>query len=182
MHLTRFTDLSLRVLMYLTYRNRTALVTVNELADRFQWSRNHIVKVAHFMNAQGWIASYRGRSGGLKLAKDPSEYRIGDIVRVLEGGDHSLIDCNSPRCTMIEGCTFRVIQQEAYEAFYEKLNDHTLASITSDPTTQKVIMRMNKQDRRGSRHTGNIRHRDMRGRRGIVIIKDDENDVNDQED
>ena len=73
MHLTRFTDLSLRVLMYLTYRNRTSLVTVNELAQKFQWSRNHIVKVAHFLHLQGWIASFRGRSGGLKLAKDPSE-------------------------------------------------------------------------------------------------------------
>lgn len=81
MHLTRFTDLSLRVLMYLTYRNRTSLVTVNELAQKFQWSRNHIVKVAHFLHLQGWIASFRGRSGGLKLAKDPSEYRIGEIVR-----------------------------------------------------------------------------------------------------
>ena len=50
MHLTRFTDLSLRVLIYLTHNERKGLVTVTELAERFKWSRNHMVKVVHFMS------------------------------------------------------------------------------------------------------------------------------------
>lgn len=141
MHLTRFTDLSLRVLMYLTYRNRTSLVTVNELAQKFQWSRNHIVKVAHFLHLQGWIASFRGRSGGLKLAKDPSEYRIGEIVRRLEGGNQPLLDCEHPECTLIDDCQFRHIKEEAYQAFYDKLNEYTLASMT----TQALIERLNQE-------------------------------------
>ena len=37
MHLTRFTDLSLRVLIYLTHNERKGLVTVTELAERFKW-------------------------------------------------------------------------------------------------------------------------------------------------
>lgn len=49
MHITRFTDLSIRVLMYLTNTNRKSLVTVTELSERFHWSRNHMVKVVHFM-------------------------------------------------------------------------------------------------------------------------------------
>ena len=138
MHLTRFTDLSLRVLMYLTYRNRTSLVTVNELAQKFQWSRNHIVKVAHFLHLQGWIASFRGRSGGLKLAKDPSEYRIGEIVRRLEGGNQPLLDCEHPECTLIDDCQFRHIKEEAYQAFYDKLNEYTLASMTTSPEAQDL--------------------------------------------
>ena len=36
MHLTRFTDLSLRVLIYLTHNERKGLVTVTELAERFK--------------------------------------------------------------------------------------------------------------------------------------------------
>ncbi len=145
MHLTRFTDLSLRVLMYLTYRNRSSLVTVNELATKFQWSRNHIVKVAHFMHTQGWVVSFRGRTGGLKLAKDPIEYRLGDIVRILEGGDTPLINCENPECTLINGCEFRHIKEEAYNAFYAKLNEYTLASVTASPRAQTLIRVLNEE-------------------------------------
>ncbi len=147
MHLTRFTDLSLRVLMYLTYRNRSTLVTVNELAEKFDWSRNHIVKVAHFLHTKGWIVSYRGRTGGLELARDPSEYRIGDIVRELEGGQ-PLLDCDSPMCTMFNGCQFREVKEEAYRAFYDKLNEHTLASMTDSLEARDLIRRLNEEARK----------------------------------
>lgn len=147
MHLTRFTDLSLRVLMYLTFKNRTSLVTVNELAQKFKWSRNHIVKVAHFMNARGWIVSFRGRGGGIRLARDPSEYRIGDLVRQLEGGDEPLIDCENPRCTFFEACRFRFIKDEASEAFYSKLNDYTLSSLALTPEAQGLFGRLSEEAR-----------------------------------
>lgn len=63
MHLTRFTDLSLRVLIYLTHNERKGLVTVTELAERFKWSRNHMVKVVHFMSTKNWVQTHRGRFG-----------------------------------------------------------------------------------------------------------------------
>ena len=62
MHLTRFTDLSLRVLIYLTHNERKGLVTVTELAERFKWSRNHMVKVVHFMSTKNWVQTHRGGS------------------------------------------------------------------------------------------------------------------------
>lgn len=145
MHLTRFTDLSLRVLMYLTYKDRTTYVTVSKLAESFCWSRNHIVKVAHFMSVKGWICSHRGRSGGLSLARDPSTYRIGDLVRELEG-DQPLIECRVPHCTMYAGCEVRAVVEEAKEAFYEKLNKYTLASITESPAASAMIAKLNREE------------------------------------
>lgn len=95
MHLTRFTDLSLRVLIYLTHNERKGLVTVTELAERFKWSRNHMVKVVHFMSTKNWVQTHRGRFGGLTLKMHPSEYKIGDIVQILEE-QGELIDCFEP--------------------------------------------------------------------------------------
>ncbi|MCJ9710841.1 Rrf2 family transcriptional regulator, partial [Bordetella hinzii] len=70
MQLTRFTDFGLRVLMYLTQcRERDKPVTIPEIAERFAISRNHLVKVVHFMSQQGWVAATRGKGGGLALAR-----------------------------------------------------------------------------------------------------------------
>lgn len=52
MRFTRFTDLSMRVLMYLTYEKPRNMVTVAELSHRFNWSRHHVVKVVNFMSRQ----------------------------------------------------------------------------------------------------------------------------------
>ncbi|MGE8640842.1 MAG: RrF2 family transcriptional regulator, partial [Achromobacter sp.] len=70
MQLTRFTDFGLRVLMYLTQcRDRPAAVTIPEIAGRFDVSRNHLVKVVHFMAQREWVSTSRGKGGGLSLAR-----------------------------------------------------------------------------------------------------------------
>ena len=70
MQLTKYTDFGLRVLMYLTQSDgRSTPVTVPEIAERFEVSRNHLVKVVHFLSQQGWIATTRGKGGGLRLAR-----------------------------------------------------------------------------------------------------------------
>ena len=140
MHLLRFTDLSLRVLMYMTYKHRPVLVTVNEMAERFGWSRHHLVKVVHYLNEKGWILTLRGRGGGLKLAMDPSEYRLGDIIRAIEG-DQLMPECEIGDCQFTGTCRIRHYVNEATEAFYESLNKHTLESITSEPSMQTIITR-----------------------------------------
>ena len=84
MRLTSFTDYSLRVLMYLaTDPDRRA--TISEIAAAFDISRNHLMKVVHFLGQQGWLANVRGRSGGIELGKAPEAINIGAVVRAAEG-------------------------------------------------------------------------------------------------
>ena len=78
MQLNRFTDFGLRVLMYLTQcRDRPTAVTIPEIADRFGASRNHLVKVAHFMAQRGWVVTTRGKGRAVSGAF-PAAYRLGD--------------------------------------------------------------------------------------------------------
>lgn len=79
-----FTDLGLRVLMYLSHQVRDTPVTISD-AERFDVSRHHLVKVVHFMGQQGWLITTRGKGGGLALAFGLQHYRLGQVVRVLEG-------------------------------------------------------------------------------------------------
>lgn len=131
MHLTRFTDLSLRVLIYLTHNERKGLVTVTELAESFKWSRNHMVKVVHFMSTKNWVQTHRGRFGGLTLKMHPSEYKIGDIVQILEE-QGELIDCFEPHeCALAKCCKLRSLLNEATRDFYSRLNTATLETLTN---------------------------------------------------
>lgn len=141
MHLTRFTDLSLRVLIYLTHNERKGLVTVTELAERFKWSRNHMVKVVHFMSTKNWVQTHRGRFGGLTLKMHPSEYKIGDIVQILEE-QGELIDCFEPHeCALAKCCKLRSLLNEATRDFYSRLNTATLETLTNSDEIREIISR-----------------------------------------
>ena len=85
MQLTHFTDLGLRVLMYLTDEPRATPVTIGEIAERYAVTRNHLVKVVHFMSQQGWLVTTRGKGGGLALARAANLYPLGQGIRQLEG-------------------------------------------------------------------------------------------------
>ena len=87
MHITRFTDLSLRVLMYLCARPSQDRTTVTEIAERIGWTRNHVVKVVHRLSQEGWLATQRGRTGGLGLDPQARKLRLGNVIRTLEGDD-----------------------------------------------------------------------------------------------
>jgi Rrf2 family nitric oxide-sensitive transcriptional repressor len=134
MQLTRFTDLGLRVLMYLaTDTPGAAPVTIPELAERFQVSRNHLMKVVHFMGQHGLVHTTRGKGGGLALARPAGELSIGRIVRLLEPA-HALIDCETPPCALHGGCRLKWALQQAESAFYASLDQVMLADAVSGPT------------------------------------------------
>ena len=68
MQLTRYTDYSLRTLIYLGAHEGTH--TIAEIANSFGISRNHLVKVVHNLGKLRYIDTLRGKSGGIKLAHD----------------------------------------------------------------------------------------------------------------
>ena len=138
MQLTQFTDLGLRVLMYLSYQQREQPVTIAEIAERFAISRNHLMKVVHAMAQQGWLATTRGKGGGLALARAPTEYRLGDIIRTLEDGG-ALIDCSTPPCVLRRGCNVKSALDGALAAFYAKLNESSLSDLVRRQTAASIV-------------------------------------------
>lgn len=139
MQLTQFTDLGLRVLLYLSHQQREQAVTISEIADVFEISRNHLVKVVHFMAQQGWLITTRGKGGGLALAHPLNWYRLGSIIKSLEEL-HELIDCNAYPCGLRGRCQLKGILDEALAAMFKVLDRYTLADAVAEPSQQVIVM------------------------------------------
>ena len=69
MRFTRYTDYALRVLMYLGLKAPGELATIKEIGERYDISRNHLMKVVHRLGQEGYVETLRGRQGGLRLAR-----------------------------------------------------------------------------------------------------------------
>lgn len=130
MHLTTFSDYSLRVLMYLAL-DRNRLATIPEISSAYGISQNHLMKVVHQLARRGVIESVRGKGGGLRLAHPPEAIRIGAIVRVAEG-DAPIVECLSDkpgRCRIAPVCKLTRVLKGGFDALYEYLDRYTLADL-----------------------------------------------------
>lgn len=129
MRLTRFSDYSLRVLMYAASRNER-LITIEETAAAYRISRTHLMKVCHQLTRAGFLRAVRGRSGGLTLAKAPSEIRIGEVLRLTEP-DFALVECfgDGNGCAIAPHCRLQGVLHEALSAFLATIDRYTLADL-----------------------------------------------------
>lgn len=138
MQLTRFTDLGLRVLMYLCDAEPSRAITIAEVAERFDVAHNHLSKVVQFMGQQGWLANVRGKGGGMRLANPPSHYRLGNLVRTLERRVE-LVDCASPPCKLKGQCTLKGLLSQGEDAFYAALDKYSLADALMGKTSEAIV-------------------------------------------
>ncbi|PCK07302.1 MAG: Rrf2 family transcriptional regulator [Alteromonadaceae bacterium] len=129
MNIKRFTDYSLRVLIYLALKENE-LVTIKEVADNYQISKNHLMKVVQELNSKGFIVATRGNNGGIKLSRPPKEINIGELVRMTEQ-DSPLVECFGPdnQCVIAPACQLKNILNEALNSFFTSLEQYTLADI-----------------------------------------------------
>ena len=130
MQLTYYTDYSLRVLMYLAV-NCDRMVNISEIADRYGVSRNHLVKVVHNLARGRFIKSYRGKGGGIELARAAAEINIGDVVRYTEGPSKPVecFDAERNRCVIANACGLAEVIAEACDSFFATLDRYTLADL-----------------------------------------------------
>lgn len=139
MRLTRFSDIGLRVLIYLARAGeRRTAVTVAEIGAQFDLPVNHLVKVVGELARSGWVSATRGRNGGLRLAADPDMLRIGTVLRVLEG-EHELVDCEGSGCRLAGDCVLRGALRAGMNAFYGAMDGYTLAHITQGGTGEQIV-------------------------------------------
>lgn len=132
MQITRYTDYSLRVLIYLGLR-KDQKVTIQEIADAYQISKNHLMKIVQELNAQGYVLAVRGKNGGLKLNQQASDINIGELVRLMEK-DINLVECFSEKntCVITPHCQLRRVFSEALNSFYQSLEAYTLSDLLGE--------------------------------------------------
>ncbi|WOH38732.1 Rrf2 family transcriptional regulator [Thalassotalea fonticola] len=129
MHITRYTDYSLRVLIYLAI-NSKQLATINDIAKSYNISKNHLMKIVQQLNLRGYLLATRGKNGGIKLNLAAKQINIGALVREFEHSN-KLVECfgENNQCVITSTCQLKQIFAQAQESFYQTLDKFTLADL-----------------------------------------------------
>lgn len=139
MHITRYTDYSLRVLLFVALKGEERS-TIREIAERYDISRNHLMKVVQELNHKGYLEATRGKHGGLRLKRPPHDINIGALVRDTEQ-DLALVECFGAhnQCVVTSACRIKPMLGEALEAFFRVLDGYTLADLLGDAERPQLL-------------------------------------------
>jgi Rrf2 family transcriptional regulator, nitric oxide-sensitive transcriptional repressor len=152
--LTQHTDYAIRVLMFTSGRwlrdGPEALSSIREIADAFQISENHLMKVVHRLAQEGLLHTQRGRGGGLRLAQDPAQTTVGEVVRTIED-DMTIVECFGPSssCPLTAGCLLAAALDRARNAFLAELDGVTLAQLVPRARAREILSLISGPVRRG---------------------------------
>lgn len=135
MRITKRTNIAVRLMMFCA-ANPDRLVTKSEIADCCNISENHLAQVINQLSQLGYLKTQRGRNGGMTLARDAADIRIGDVFRHIEG-DLPIAECFADAdntCPLVNACRLRLALADAVDAFYAQLDDVTLDALICDNT------------------------------------------------
>ncbi|SNZ15705.1 transcriptional regulator, BadM/Rrf2 family [Terribacillus aidingensis] len=141
MRLTMYTDFSLRILLYLGTQDKVKLSTIQEIATAYKISKNHLMKVSHELRQAGYIEAVRGRSGGIRLARDPKDINVGAVVRQMEDDLH-LVECfnrENNTCPIASVCGLKGVLGNALKAYLQVLDAYTLQDLLQNKRELRLL-------------------------------------------
>jgi len=141
MRLTMRTDYAFRVLIHLAAAPER-LGSIGGIASAYKISENHLMKVVHSLVQNGFVESSRGRGGGIRLARSPSDIKVGDVVRNMED-DLALVECFDTKrnaCVITPACRLKFALAEAMGAFMAVLDKYSIADFLGRPDDLRSLL------------------------------------------
>ncbi len=108
--------------------------SIAEIAGQYRISKNHLMKVAQRLVAEGFVTSVRGRSGGLRLGRPADAINVGELVRSFEDLS-AFVECfdgSGNSCIISPVCGLRHAIAGSIEAFLRHLDGFMLTDLVGD--------------------------------------------------
>jgi transcriptional regulator, Rrf2 family len=114
--------------------NDDTLVNIGTIAETYNISKSHLMKVVTSLVKGGFLVSVRGKGGGLRLADNPENINIGAVVRHLE--PMQVVECmgDNNECLITPSCRLTGIITGAIKAFFNHLDQYSLQDLLDKPT------------------------------------------------
>ncbi len=125
---------ALRIMIDLAQHTQNTAIPLKEISERQGITLKYMEQIMPLLTKAGYVRGFRGNNGGYLLSRDPKDYRIGDILRTVEGplAPIACLEDVPNRCERQDTCT----TLKFWEGLYQSINDYvdgvTLADLVND--------------------------------------------------
>ncbi len=124
---------ALRLMIDLAQHDAAGYIPLRDISKRQEVSAKYLEQIVVQLSRAGLVTSTRGAQGGYQLARHPSEYTVGEILRITEGSlapvaclAHDPVEC--PRA---EDCITLGFWRGLYDVVNQYVDSVTLEELVN---------------------------------------------------
>lgn len=133
--LSKKTKYGIKALSYIAKQQNLKPVQTSEIAQNENISLKFLESILVILRKSGFLGSKKGKGGGYYLIKDPSEIKMTQVIRVLEG-PIAMLPCVSLNyyekcddCPDEATCSVHFLMIQVRDSTLKILGDNTLADL-----------------------------------------------------
>jgi Rrf2 family protein len=123
---------------YIAFHQHDGVVSTKRIAEDLGIPAELLAKILQRLAREKLIASVNGPKGGYILARNPSQIRVSEVLRAIEG-PLGLVNCyRTMQCPQLERCNIRrpiLAIQSGIERYLETLTLETMNTLNESPAT-----------------------------------------------
>ena len=133
MKITYKSDYALKTILDLALNYHNGVVTLHDLAKRLDIPVNFLEQILIALKNGGFVKSRRGKTGGYLLARHPSQIKIGEVIRLIEGSIDPIacVHRGYKRCRDLYKCVFREFWQGVESATSNIIDNVTFEDLVN---------------------------------------------------
>ncbi len=122
---------ALRMLIDLAEHRNEGFIALKDIAERQNISKKYLEQIVPVLNRSNILLTNRGYQGGYKLAKEPFNYTVGDILRLTEGSlaPVACLDNEPIGCDKVGNCSTIGLWKGLNKVINDYLDSITLQTI-----------------------------------------------------
>jgi len=119
---------AIRMLLDMAEHKNDGFIALKDIAGRQDISKQYLEHIVSLLNTSDILRASRGKKGGYMLAREPSECKIGEILRITEGSlaPVACLDDKTNHCNRSEFCKTLSIWNGFYKLIIEYFDSITL--------------------------------------------------------
>ena len=132
---------AIQTMIYLAVKDGIGLIMVSEIAGAYHIPPSFLSKITRTLRKHNLISSTRGRNGGIKLAKHPSDIFINDILLAIDGPESIVQKCGFgyDSCSDEFPCPFHHRWKDVITQVHTLMETETLDNLSKDVISRNYL-------------------------------------------
>lgn len=125
---------ALRVMLDLAENDNGSYIPLKDIAERQEISKKYLEIIVKDLVHGGLLIAVSGKGGGYRLAREPEDYPIGEIIELMEGplAPVACLADNAAACSRSENCLTLPLWKEYYQLIHDFFYNKKLSDLLVD--------------------------------------------------
>ena len=124
---------ALRLMLDLAMNHNGSFIPLKAVSKRQDISDKYLEQIVHLLSKGGLVQSARGAQGGYRLTREPADYTVGEILRLVEGSlvPVACLECGA-NCEHTDKCMTIDLYKRMQKAIDDIVDGTTLVDLIKE--------------------------------------------------